>query len=379
MTLSVPIFVIVAAAVLAHFGGILLLLLRSGGRVSASRERPPITVLIPSCGVENGIEETLSSAFTLEYPDYEIVFCVAEHSDPVVPLIRRLMLRHPGVPARLLIGNDDVSINPKLNNLVKGWHSAAHEWVVAADSNVLMPPDYLDRLLERWGPGTGLVSSPPIGIRPRGIGAELECAFLNTHQARWLMIADAFGAAFALGKTMLWRRDWLDRAGGIMALGGEPAEDAAFTKLVRAAGHKVRLVIRPFPQLLGERRLREVWRRQVRWARLRRASFPLVYASEVLSGVLPALTGIAALAGLGIVPPAAYAVLIIAWYGAEMMLARHYGWAASPRIALLLIVRDALLLPLWIMGLTASTFVWRGSPVDIRTVGNLLQRQTPAP
>ncbi len=369
------IFAAVGIAALVHFGGIALLFWRSRdtGR-SIPHGRPPITILRPACGIENYVEETLASAFALDYPDYEIVFCVAEQKDPVIPLIRRLMDDHPQVPTRLLVGDDRISINPKLNNLVKGWHAAGHEWVVMTDSNVLMPPDYLDRVLERWQPDTGLVCSPPVGTRPEGLGADLECAFLNTYQARWQLIADALGTAYAQGKTMFWRRDYLDEAGSIEALASEPAEDAASTKLIRAAGRKVRLVIRPFPQPLGRRVVREVWRRQMRWARLRRSSFPAVYAPEAVSGGFFPLVGAAALVAMEALPIGGFIGLLVAWYGAELLLARRYDWPVSPRILGLIVVRDLLLFPLWIVGWTGNTFVWRGNAMDIKTEVTPLRR-----
>src|SRR5438128_1355144 len=82
-------------------------------------------------------------------------------------------------------------------------------------------------------PVTGLVCSPPVGCLPDGVFAELECAFLNTYQARWQCVADSAGYGFAQGKSMLWRRDLLERAGGIRVLASELAEDAASTKVVR--------------------------------------------------------------------------------------------------------------------------------------------------
>ena len=120
--------------------------------------------------------------------------------------------------------------------MVKGWKAARYEWVIIADSNVLMPADYIQRLLARWRPDTGIVCSPPIGSRPESFAAEIECAFLNTYQARWQYAGESSGYGFAQGKTMLWRRDILERGGGIEALGAEIAEDAAATKLVRGAG-----------------------------------------------------------------------------------------------------------------------------------------------
>ena len=168
-------------------------------------------------------------------------------------VLRRLMAVYQGVTARLLIGDERVSDNPKLNNVVKGWRSAAFDWIVIADSNVLMPRDYVQRLLAAMArPATGLVCSPPVGCSPDGVWAELECGFLNTYQARWQYAADSIGMGFAQGKTMLWRRDILEAGGGIRALGAELAEDAAATKLVRNMGLCVRLV--DAPRILGDRR-----------------------------------------------------------------------------------------------------------------------------
>src|ERR1700676_1321135 len=181
----------------------------------AATHAPAGSLVRPVCGMENYVEATLASAFALDYPHYEIVFCVALAQDPVVPTVRRLMAAHPGVPARLLVGNEKISDNPKLNNVYKGWRAAAHDWVVLADSNVFMPPDYIQRLIAAWRPDTGLVCSPPVGRRPAGFWSELECAFLNTYQARFQYTADTIGMGFAQGKSMLWRRDILERAGGI--------------------------------------------------------------------------------------------------------------------------------------------------------------------
>ena len=147
-----------------------------------------------------------------------------------------------------------------------------------ADSNVLMPRDLIQSMFENWRSDTGLVCSPPVGCLPEGIAAEIECAFLNTYQARWQYAADSIGLGYAQGKTMLWHRPDLERAGGLRALASEPAEDAAATKVVRAQGLRVRLVDGPFGQPLGVRTLKEVWRRQVRWARLRRVTFKSLYA-----------------------------------------------------------------------------------------------------
>src|SRR5262249_16039727 len=101
------------------------------------------------------------------------------------------------VPARLLIGNETISHNPKLNNVCK--RAATYDWIVMADSNVLMPRDYIERLRAAWRADTGVVSSPPAGCRPQGFWAELECPFLNTYPLRCQYTPSAIGLRFATG------------------------------------------------------------------------------------------------------------------------------------------------------------------------------------
>jgi ceramide glucosyltransferase len=326
---------------------------------------PPVTILRPVCGLENEIEATLRSTFTLDWPDYEIVFCCASATDPVVPLVERLIAEHPNVPARLLTGDDRISINPKLNNLVKGWSAARHDWVLMADSNLLLPPGYIRTLFARWTPDTGLVCSPPIGGRPEGLAAEIECAFLNTYQARWQLAADTVGLGFAQGKTMLWRRDILDRAGGIRALAAEPAEDAAATKVVRGAGLHVRLVPGPFVQPLGRRAFGGVWSRQLRWARLRRVTFKVFFAPELFTGVLLPMLAAGFLAAAGTLPLVAPLALALLWYGAEAGLARAAGWHLGRATPAAWLIRDLLIPPLWLAAWAGSGFVWRGNAMHV--------------
>jgi ceramide glucosyltransferase len=330
------------------------------------RHYPPVSLIRPLCGIDNYAEETLHSTFDLDYPHYEILFCVASANDPVLPLVRDLIAAHAGASAQVLIGDDRVSTNPKLNNVLKGWRAAAHDWIVIADSNVLMPRDYIQRLFASWRDDTGLVASPPIGARPHGFWAEIECAFLNTYQARWQYLVDSFGRGFAQGKTMLWRRADLEQAGGIVALAQEVAEDAAATKIVRGLGLKVRLIDRPLAQPLGHRTASEVWNRQLRWARLRRASFFVYFVPEIFSGGVLPMIAVAILAHEFGWPVALCTIAFGAfWYGAEMLLAAAADWHTPLFYPLYGLGRDLLLPVLFVAALQGDDFVWRGNEMQV--------------
>lgn len=331
------------------------------------RAAPGVSVVRPLCGLDNFCDETLESSFRLDYPAYEMIFCVARASDPVLPLVQRLIARHPDRPARVIVGDEQVSPNPKLNNCVRGWDAARHDWIILADANVLMPNDGIQRLLASWRRRTGLVCSMPLGSRPRNLWAELECSFLNTFEARWQYCAEAMGLGFAQGKTMLWRREVMDKGGGIRALGAEIAEDAASTKLVHRQGLCINLVDSPFEQPLGYRGLRDVWLRQVRWARMRRKTFPLFYAPEIVAGAaLPCLAAAYAAWMLDVNVAAVTLCVALAWYAPEALLARQNKWHFSWRMPFLFVFRDLILPVIYIDAWITDEFVWHGNKMTMR-------------
>ncbi len=352
-----------------HLAGIALASVRCRvrGPAPAQPDAPAVTIIRPVCQVDEFEHETLASSLALDYPSYEVVFCVARADDPVVPIVRRLLDAGTRVPARLLIGEDRRSANLKLDNVLKGWAAARYDWIILADSNVLMPPDYVQRMLGRWRRDTGLVCSMPIGARPGNFWAAVECAFLNTFEARWQYFSESLGFGFAQGKSMLCHRGVVDRAGGLLAaLGGEVAEDAAFTKVIRDAGLRVHLVDAPFLQPLGMRSFGQVWARQRRWATLRRTTFPLMFVPEILTGsAFPILAGAAAAWLDGASVTVAVALLAAIWFGTEAVLARAAGWYLAPRLLAALVIRDLLLPVLWVQAWLRDDFVWRGNAMTI--------------
>jgi ceramide glucosyltransferase len=321
--------------------------------------RPVMTVLRPVHGLDPFDCETLESTFNLDWPELEIIFCAARADDPACAAIRAMIARHPHVNARLMVGNTPLTANPKLNNLAKGWDAATGEYVVMADANLLLPPDYLHRLFAVWDKDCALVSSPPAGTRPGNLWGAVECAFLNGFQGRWQLAADSVGLGYAQGKTLLVRKAWLDNAGGLRALGRKLAEDVTFTMLVRERGAKVRLSRQMFDQPVGTRAARAVWDRQLRWSRVRRDGFPLLFGMEFLLGSLPPAIVLASIA-----PLAWVLTLLIVWFGTEWALARAAGWPAGPRDVLAMALRDLMLPALWLACYARRGFEWRGTQLD---------------
>lgn len=349
----------IAVLSVLHFLTVVLAALRY--RPATATPPPPhpsVSLLRPVCGLDRYDVETLESAFLLDDPVREIIFCAASVDDPACAAIRDMIARHPGRPAKLLVGEQPISGNPKLNNLAKGWAEARGDYVAMADANLLLPPDYLVRQFAVWTGDCALVTSPPAGMRPGNLWGEVECAFLNGFQGRWQMAADSLGLGFAQGKSLLVRRDWLDAAGGLSALGTHLAEDVALTRLVRERGGAVALVKQLFEQPIGHRRLGAVWGRQLRWSRVRRDGFPGLFALEIFQGAVPPSLLLVAVAPPAVIPP-----FLALWFGAEVLLCRACGWPSGWRSVLAMMLHDLALPALWVATFARRGFYWRGNTV----------------
>jgi ceramide glucosyltransferase len=139
----------------------------------------------------------------------------------------------------------------------------------------------------------------------------------------------------------------------------------------------VRLVDEPFQQPLGRRSLKEVWRRQTRWARLRRAGFPLFFVPEIFGGaVLPLAAAGYVAHGAGLSVAATLTALALAWYGLETALVWAVRWPLTPLFPLYAMLRDLLLPALWIDGWIGTDFVWRGNAMSVAADSIVTDSQT---
>lgn len=330
-----------------------------------------VSILKPLKGVDAGLEENLAGYFALDYPRFEIIFCVASEADPACDIVRKLLRTYPRVPARLMIGDIEIGPNPKVNNLALAYEAAQNDWIWISDSNVRVKPDTLKRLMAEIDPGVGILTAVVAGRGGRGIGSGLESVFLNTFYVRGMCLLETIGRAPVMGKCMIFRRSMAARFGGIRALGRYLAEDFMAGEAVRRLNLRIAIASDPVHQNLGKMSVRDFWHRHLRWGRIRKAQAPIPFLIEPLwSTLISGFIGYFAfhtLFGLS-----ALTCLLTHWVIAsacDLVILHTVNRRPPPLAPLYWLVRELMAVPLWLHIAAGDTVQWRGHRLRILTGG----------
>lgn len=359
----------VQALAFAWWAAALLLLAGSTAaalaKPAASRRRPEplsplVSVLVPMKADSAGLADATTSLLRDLPPGGEIIFSAAEETCPALDsacaLARALL---PPGQWRAMRTTPIVNANPKVANLVQPFAAARHEVLVVKDAETVLPPGHIAAMARELRPGVGLVVSVPIATAPASPAGEIECAVVNTYGARLLLAASTAGIGIGIGAVMMMRRADVARADALRLMAASIADDHALSKAMRHVGLRTVMTSATVGQAIGPRRVAEVWRRHLRWARCRRAEAPLAFALEPFAGAaaaalaaalfvpavgLPSLLGVAATAG--------------AWVAAETLLAALKGWHLSRWAPVAILVREAALPVLWTAALASRSAGW---------------------
>jgi ceramide glucosyltransferase len=249
---------------------------------------PPVTVLKAVKGLEPGSERALESFLTQDYPRYRVVFALTNEDDPALPLIRRLIGRHPERDARIVIARARLGPNKKMSNLAQAMSESEGDLIALADADVLVRPDWLRRLVAPFSdpegdPQVGLVTCLYRAGTAPGLWSRLEGLTIASDLMPQVMVAESLeGISFGLGASICVRRAALEEIGGFAALADYLADDYLLGHRVQRAGWRLDLSPQVVDLLFGRQSARDYLSHQLRWARTYRACRPKGYAASAI-------------------------------------------------------------------------------------------------
>jgi len=336
-------------------------------RRAKNRTQPPVSVVLPVKQLEDNFDLAQESAFIQDYPRFEVLASAIDMETEASRAMRAVFARHPDVATRFLHSTGKVAKSPKVDNLVAPFTEAANDTIFMKDANAVLEPDDLAQHMRQLTEKVGLVCAIPYGAKAENIGAHIEASILNGPHARMLYLASAFGHGFGVGKIMLFRRGDFLRAGGFRAISYTVGEDNAMAKAMARIGLRTVFSHRAVRQELGRRALIDVFQRQLRWSVIRRGDALFSFLLEPFCQAFPALIAAAIAAPLvGATSGLAVVATLLLWLVAETMLSFAKGWRVSWDAPVIFLMREAVMILVWLRAWTTSRVVWAKDSFDAR-------------
>ncbi|KAI5479554.1 glycosyltransferase family 21 protein [Pseudohyphozyma bogoriensis] len=377
---------------------------------------PGVSILRPLRGLDCNLYENLESSFLQLYPKFEIIFSVADEADPSIPIVQELIRKYPKVDAKLVIGEEIVGVNPKINNLIRPYRQAAYDILWVLDSNVLSSTSALSAsvslLITPPLPGhkpIGLVHHLPFAIYPDdNLGSRVEQVFLcSTHAKMYLAINWVAIESCVTGKSCLYRKSDLERAAmkkkeegkghiladgqsGLAAFGKYLGEDNMIGEAIwHELGMRHAMGGEIAGNAVGSMNFKTFFRRRVRWIRVRKY---MVIASTLIEPLtecfICGLVGAFSLRHFFSLPFwFTYPVHVAAWFSIDCLIftalsnaspspsrsrpAKHDGPGLDYLKAWF--TRETMALPIWLFAMLGNTVGWRdnGETYKVQTDGSV--------
>lgn len=354
---------------------------RAGDRLSKdSGFTPPVSNLKPLRGLDPEAYENLASYCRQDYPEYEMIFCVGDESDPSVPVLEKLKRDFPHREIRILFGSGRKAINDKVGKLVRMVNEARYETLVINDSDVRVEPNYLRTVV-----------APLRDPKVRGVTClyvSAEDKTFTQHLQSIGMFCDFFpgifvareldGIKFAFGQTIVTTRSCLKAFGGYEAIENRPADDLLVGRLIAQQGYEVELLpyavktVPDYDSFIG------LFVKRLRWLTVMRHMRPWGHIGLAFTQGLPWCLAVLLAHpsdGIGSSYVSAYVAfrLAITWLVGAWGLKQTGLWKTMP----LIFVWDATAFVIWLLTFGRRRIRWRN--VDYRIRGGMLVPVTPNP
>jgi ceramide glucosyltransferase len=330
---------------------------------------PPASILKPVRGLDHCAYENFASFCRLDYPEYEVVFCVSDAQDPAIPVVEKIQRDFPERQIRLLIGAHEAGASSKVNKLCRLAREAKYDLLVISDSDVRVSPNYLRDVATPFeDSGVGAVTAlfrsdvaGSLGATLDGVGSGVEFATAAL-LAQWLE-----GIRFTLGATMATTKARLSEIGGFEAIRNHYVDDYELGSRIAALGYSIRLAQDPVLLVYPRETLRQFIQHELRWTiglRNVRAgghaavAFTFGLPWTILAAAVAPSQAVAALYILSylILRYSVYAVVGI--WALDDPVARRW-WILAP-------VRDAIHFGVWVASFFSSRICWRGVEFQVK-------------
>jgi len=224
---------------------------------------PPVSVLIPCYNEGENVEETLTHALALDYPDFEVIAINDGSGDSTGEMLDRLCALHPRLRVAHLARNQG-----KAMALQAGALLARHDLLIGIDGDALLDAHAAYWMVRHFvaEPQVGAVTGNPRVRNRSTLLGRVQVGEFSSIVGMIKRAQQSFGRLFTVsGVITAFRRSAVHQVGYWSP--DMLTEDIDVTWKLQRAGWKVRFEPNALVWILMPETLRGLWKQRLRWAK----------------------------------------------------------------------------------------------------------------
>jgi ceramide glucosyltransferase len=332
---------------------------------------PSVSILKSLKGLDPHMYAAFHSHCTLDYGgEYEVLFGASDPEEPALALVAELQAEFPARQLRVVHCPQQLGLNGKVSNLVQMLPQARYDYVLINDSDILVQPDYLQRVMSPFADAkVGMTTTLYRARAGQTVWSKIEALGISTDFAGGVLVARELegGIRFGLGATIATTKAVLEKIGGLQPLVDYLGDDYELGARAAQAGYRIELANVVVETALPDYSFAQFWKHQLRWARNVKDRRPAQYIGLVVSFALPwALLAVVA------APGAIWTWLVlVVTLAARLTSAFICGKSVLrdqqlSRDGWLIPFRDIVALAIWIASFAGNSVEWRGYKFRLR-------------
>src|SRR5260370_9269197 len=230
---------------------------------------PPVSILKAVRGVDHDAYENFASYCRLDYPEYELVFAVADRNDPVIPVIEKLQRDFPDTRIAFVTDVPRIGENNKVNSLCLLVKEGKHNLMVMTDRDVRVERDYLREVVAPFADeAVGGVTSFCRCMGGGTLAADLDMLGMCMESVPSALVARRLEGKvqFSVGWTKATTKERLAEIDGWEAMANHHSDDFELGNRIAAKGYRVALMREPVWMVFPKENVGEFLRHELRWA-----------------------------------------------------------------------------------------------------------------
>jgi len=293
-----------------------------------------VTILKPLHGSEPGLRANLQTHLRQDTAaPVTFVFGVQDPSDSAIDVAKAVIADGAPYAANICHSDRQHGHNLKISNIINMVEAATGDVLVLTDSDIAVPPEHLERVLEALRqPGVGVVTCPYYGKAEAGFWSRFAAMGLTYSFLPNVVTGVSLGLANpCMGSTIALRRETLDKIGGFSVFRNALADDYAIGSAVRAIGLKSVVVPVLVSHSCSEQGFRSLVAHELRWAKTIRGVDLAGHAGSVITHPLALAAMAALLLGFSAASLTVLAAAVIARMGLMASVDHVTGRRSGPR------------------------------------------------